>query len=127
MGLLSGFERPSRGARALFENCICASRQECVGGEESPRWILVFSIFEGTPCCEKSIRKDVDFGYGMVSPVDTGPMVSRWKRDDQATKGTRWMPRRQEAKKDVGSCEKPRGAANQALIRGCPNGETHGG
>ena len=54
---------------------------------------------------------------------------SEWtkKRDDQATKGTRWMPRRQEAKKDVGSCEKPRGAANQALIRGCPNGETHGG
>ncbi len=26
----------------------------------------------------------------------------------------------------MGSCEKPRGAANQALIRGCPNGETHG-
>jgi hypothetical protein len=49
------------------------------------------------------------------------------KRDDQATKGTRWMPRRQEAKKDVGSCEKRRGAANQALIRRCPNGETHGG
>ena len=46
---------------------------------------------------------------------------------DQATKGTRWMPRRQEAKKDVGSCEKRRGAANQALIRRCPNGETHGG
>ena len=46
---------------------------------------------------------------------------------DQATKGTRWMPRRQEAKKDVGSCEKLRGAANQALIRRSPNGETHGG
>ena len=49
------------------------------------------------------------------------------RRYDQATKGTRWMPRRQEAKKDVGSCEKRRGAANQALIRRCPNGETHGG
>ena len=31
----------------------------------------------------------------------------------QASKGIRWMPRRQEAKKDVVSCEKPRGAANK--------------
>ena len=31
--------------------------------------------------------------------------------DGQATKGTRWMPRRQEAMKDVDSCEKLRGAA----------------
>ena len=46
---------------------------------------------------------------------------------DQATKGTRWMPRQLEAKKDAGSCEKLRGAANQAVIRRCPNGETHGG
>ena len=46
---------------------------------------------------------------------------------DQATKGTRWMPRQSEAKKDAGSCEKLRGAANQAVIRRCPNGETHGG
>ncbi len=26
--------------------------------------------------------------------------------------------------KDVAGCDKPRGAAKQALIRGCPNGET---
>jgi hypothetical protein len=45
----------------------------------------------------------------------------------QVTKGTRWMPRRQEPMKDVGGCDKPRGAANQALIRGCPNGETRHG
>ena len=42
----------------------------------------------------------------------------------QASKGRRWMPWRQEAMKDVESCEKLRGAANQALIRRCPNGET---
>jgi len=30
----------------------------------------------------------------------------------QATKGVRWMPRRQQAKKDVASCDKPRGAAS---------------
>jgi len=34
------------------------------------------------------------------------------------------MPWRQEAKKDVVSCEKLRGVAKQALIRRCPNGET---
>jgi hypothetical protein len=34
------------------------------------------------------------------------------------------MPRRQEAKKDAEGSEKLRGAAKQALIRRCPNGET---
>ena len=42
----------------------------------------------------------------------------------QATKGARWMPRREKAMKDVASCDKLRGAAKQALIRRCPNGET---
>ena len=43
----------------------------------------------------------------------------------QATKRTRWMPRQLEAMKDVGACEKVRGAGKHALIRTCPNGETH--
>ena len=34
------------------------------------------------------------------------------------------MPWHQEPKKDVTSCEKPRGAANKRYIRGYPNGET---
>ena len=42
----------------------------------------------------------------------------------QVTKRIRWMPGRSEAKKDVVVCEKPRGVDKQALIRGCPNGET---
>src|SRR5439155_22065652 len=42
----------------------------------------------------------------------------------QATKSQRWMPWRLKPMKDVGGCEKPRGAAYQASIRGCPNGET---
>ena len=42
----------------------------------------------------------------------------------QANKRMWWMPRRQEAMKDVVACEMPRGAGKQALIRGCPNGET---
>ena len=43
----------------------------------------------------------------------------------QANKRTRWMPRQQEAMKDVVACEKLRGAGKLALIRRCPNGETH--
>ena len=35
------------------------------------------------------------------------------------------MPWHQEPKKDVTSCDKPRGAANKQYIRGFPNGETH--
>jgi len=34
------------------------------------------------------------------------------------------MPWRLKPKKDVGGCDKPRGAADRASIRGCPNGET---
>ena len=34
------------------------------------------------------------------------------------------MPWQLEAMKDVVGYEKPRGAVKQALIRGCPNGET---
>ena len=36
-----------------------------------------------------------------------------------------WMPWRLQAMKDVVACEKLRGAGKQALIRRCPNGETH--
>jgi len=34
------------------------------------------------------------------------------------------MPWHQEPMKDVGACDKPRGAGNRAVIRGFPNGET---
>ena len=43
----------------------------------------------------------------------------------QAFKRAWWMPWQPEAMKDVVGYEKPRGAVKQALIRGCPNGETH--
>lgn len=35
------------------------------------------------------------------------------------------MPWHQEAMKGAEGCHKLRGAVNQALIRRCPNGETH--
>ena len=34
------------------------------------------------------------------------------------------MPRRQEAMKGVGACDKLWGAGKQAMIQRCPNGET---
>ena len=43
----------------------------------------------------------------------------------QVIKRTRWMPRQLEAMKDVGACDKVRGAGTQALIRTFLNGETH--
>jgi hypothetical protein len=42
----------------------------------------------------------------------------------QVVKGARWMPWHQEPMKDVGGRDRPRGAVNRAVIRGCPNGET---
>src|SRR5918994_250437 len=42
----------------------------------------------------------------------------------QVFKGARWMPWHQEPMKDVGGHDSPRGAVNQALIRGFPHGET---
>ena len=35
------------------------------------------------------------------------------------------MPWHLEPMKDVDGCDKPRGDAEQSLIRGFPNGETH--
>jgi hypothetical protein len=49
------------------------------------------------------------------------------EEESQATKSQRWMPWRQMPMKDVDGCDKPRGAAYQASIRGSPNGETRQG
>ena len=40
-------------------------------------------------------------------------------------KGIWWMPWQYEPMKDAEAGETPRGAGKQALIRGCPNGETY--
>ena len=42
----------------------------------------------------------------------------------QVVEGAWWMPWHQGPMKDVGVCDIPRGAGNQALIRGFPNGVT---
>ena len=58
------------------------------------------------------------------SGVGAGRRLTVIDKCDQATKGVRWMSWHREATKDVGACDKPREAGNQALIRGCPNRET---
>ena len=45
-------------------------------------------------------------------------------RCDQAIKSVWWMTWRQEAMKDVGTCDKPRGVGNQTVILGFLNGAT---
>jgi hypothetical protein len=44
---------------------------------------------------------------------DAGREALRDLHDLERNKGIRWMPWRQEAKKDVARCEKPRGAASR--------------
>jgi hypothetical protein len=67
--------------------------------------------------------------FGQLEGKSKGPF--EWLEQEnlrlygQAIKRTWWMPWQLEAMKDVVGYEKPRGAAKQALIRGCPNGETH--
>ena len=65
------------------------------------------------------------YGVGSARSLRT----AQWTRASlfsvgQVFKGARWMPWHQEPMKDVGACDKPRGAGNRAVIRGCPNGET---
>jgi hypothetical protein len=69
--------------------------------------------------------------YAATPGLDSRPYLENCTVDasikklcGQVSKGARWMPWHQEPMKDVGGCEKPRGAANRAVIRGFPNGET---
>lgn len=76
-------------------------------------------------------------GSSVPAPVNSpvrGGVVGGWSLFENCTvdasicgqvfKGARWMPWYQEPMKDVGGHDSPRGAVNQALIRGFPNGET---
>ena len=45
--------------------------------------------------------------------VDYNPLTATQISDDQVTKGAGWMPWHWTPKKDVVSCEKPRGAASR--------------
>lgn len=74
------------------------------------------------PCLEGTgwrCRRIFDWGVSVVLFMCVVLTLLR-----QAMKGTWWMPWHQEPMKDVGACDKPWGVGNQAVIRGCPNGET---
>jgi hypothetical protein len=101
-------------ARALFDGLRAGARSRAGAG----------SVGSGLASCGTS-RLDLDLNARSHPMSSVG--VRLQSSDNQAKKGARWMPRLQEATKDVGGCDKPRGAANQALIRGFLNGETHAG
>ena len=76
----------------------------------------------------RAVRRDNAFGERVVRPMgeererisgtsctgsSTGGRVRSGELVGQAIKCTRWMPRHRPAKKDVASCEKPRGAASK--------------
>ena len=80
--------------------------------------VVAETMARGCEGTQKPSRGDIDLVFVAVQ-TGTGS-----GRHDQAIKGTWWMPWRQEAMKDVETCDKPRGAGKQASIRGFLNGET---
>ena len=58
----------------------------------------------------RDARPSVAGSVGSLSRTDRDVLGKFY---GQATKGVRWMPWRQQAMKDVVSCEKPREAANR--------------
>ena len=96
------------------------------------RWNL-----SGRACCWVSEGTGIRLFLLLPAPVNlplVGGVVGGWSLFENCTvdasicgqvfKGARWMPWHQEPMKDVGGHDSPRGAVNQALIRGFPNGET---
>jgi hypothetical protein len=85
------------------------------------------ALLAGVPAAQMGRRVDARYLEGHGPAHLENCIVEKWCSlpRDQENKGTRWMPWHQEPKKDVGGCDKPRGAAERALIRGFPNGETH--
>ena len=74
--------------------------------------VLCTQIIQALVCTKKVVTKHVILDESL-------------RLYGQAFKRAWWMPWQPEAMKDVVGYDKPRGAAKQALIRGCPNGETH--
>jgi hypothetical protein len=58
--------------------------------------------------------------------VGIGPLKGGSRSIGQARKCTGWMPRHEPAKKDVASCEKPRGAASERRSGGIRMGKPGG-
>ena len=80
-------------------------------------WIVDASIFVAVLLRMPLLSPFGEWGWGVLFLL----CLCVWR---QAMKGVWWMPWHQEPMKDVGACDKPRGAGNRAVIRGFPNGET---
>lgn len=76
------------------------------------------SVFSAGPG-KNLLRRVVTGGWSLFENCTVDASIC-----GQVFKGARWMPWYQEPMKDVGGHDSPRGAVNQALIRGFPNGET---
>ncbi len=80
--------------------------------------MAVKAAFDAGPS-ELVLRDGVMGGWSLLENCTVDASIC-----GQVFKGARWMPWHQEPMKDVGGHDSPRGAVNQALIRGFPNGET---
>jgi hypothetical protein len=111
-------------------------------------WVFLVLLRRGTGVCWRigcrarcwvsegtAAVRFVVFGAGSgVAPSSVWCVTCGWLLFENCTvdasicgqvfKGARWMPWYQEPMKDVGGRDRPRGAVNRAVIRGCPNGET---
>ncbi len=92
--------------------------------ERTPSQAFAHPRHEVDPCWANEARAAQSFENCRAS---TSINIRKQKNYSQATKSQRWMPWRQMPMKDVDGCDKPRGAAYQASIRGSPNGETRQG
>ena len=133
--LVSG-RKPNGAIAQLGEHLLC--KQE-VGGSSPPgstpihapslRWgrCSFINSSESLSGAPDDRRRFVQLGVSHSNqhawPI-VAPGGDRLGLYGQVNKRGRWMPRRQQAMKDVVADDSPRGAGKQALIRGCPNGET---
>ena len=79
--------------------------------------------FQAQSMCSKCVLGSIDRERCRAGAVSSRAGVCGYRV--KRRKCMWWMPWRSQAMKDVRACVKPRGAGNEALIRGCPNGGTH--
>ena len=133
VGTLLGPERAGPFPRGGVDRCFSVQGRSashtarCPEGRVWVWWGRVAGVWSYVENCtvDASIFR-LWFCRVLVGPHDGCPS-GRWLCGflcGQVVKGARWMPWHQEPMKDVGGCDKPRGAVNRALIRGFPNGGT---
>ena len=100
----SGIERDLNERREIFalylENCTARWKTSC---KES-----------SCECVRRHTQECDNFAVGLRRKANQRKIFDSYSdSDDQVTKGAGWMPWHWTPKKDVASCEKPRGAASR--------------